>query len=424
MKTSASLSSAALDPTASPVTSSNYTNEDSGMPKSSTATANSTMHSRVPIIHPFTAQVNPSLDLSSSTRLNAKRKTNESPLVSFEGDGHESSSKQHELGTHTSNNSLRKDHPPRPSSFLSFASLEEKKARNERKSTSERPKSVSKGKGGQRNSHEEKPKIHFSCKETWRDPNVVVFSEARAIPSYVAKSAFCASNPFRVQSFTEFVINPIYDPPRHLKNYKALKATTEMEEVQVGNADSVQLVKARIKQVSSIPFHPVGKATLDEMIVFMCAGELFFKWNSTLTSDNKKFEERYFWLDGKQCSLMWALPGVIITFSQLQLRTVVKITTDCISVGDRVLYRMILHGKKKLVLGTPQHILFDQWFAVLDYLISPNASHGAPGLWQRPSDLPITHVGRWEARYSPLDAEIIEAKNNEPRRFKSSAWTD
>lgn len=320
--------------------------------------------------------------------------------------------------------SLRMDHPHHSSSFLSTASLKEQKVRNEKKSTSQRSKSANKGKGGHHSSHEEKEKIHFSCKETWHDPNVVVFSEARAIPSYVAKSAFCASNPFRVQSFTDFVIDPIYDPPRHLKTYKALKATTEMEEVQLGNEDSVQLMKARIKQVSSIPFHPVGKATLDEMIVFMCAGELFFKWPSTLASDNNNFSKRYFWLDGKQCSLMWGFPGVIITFSQLKLRTIVKITTDCISVGGRVLYRMILHGKRKLVWGTPQHILFDQWFAVLDYLISPNASRGAPGLWQRPSDLPITHVGRWEARYSPLDAEIIEAKNNEPRRFKSSAWSD
>lgn len=269
-----------------------------------------------------------------------------------------------------------------------------------------------------------KGEIRFKSKETWSGPCQIGIREPRVRPSYVAKSAFCAMNPFRVQSFTDFVMDPIYGPPKHIQDYKAVTTVSDMDGAHPDNLDSVQAAKAQIRQLTSAPFHPVGKATLDEMIVFLCAGDLFFKWPSMRSSDNRKYQRRYFWLDGKRCSLMWSLPGVLITFSQLRLQSVEKVTTDCITVHDRVLYRMILFSKDVLVFGTPHRILFDQWYAVLQYIISPNALHGAPGLWQRPSAVPITRVGHWESRYSPLYAELLDAKQKEPKLYQNATWSD
>lgn len=288
-------------------------------------------------------------------------------------------------------------------------------------SVKRRSRNTSRRSKTERSNHRE---IFFSSKETWTGPPRTVFQDSRVRPRYVATSAFCAKNPFRVQSFTDFVMDPIYDAPTDLRDYKAVINPADIDGVRAEYVDSVQAVKAQVKEVSSIPYHQVGKATLEESIIFLCAGNIFFKWPSVLHSDKESFHRRYFWLDAKRCSLTWAVPGLLITFSQLRLRSVMKMTTDCITVRDREIYRMILLGKKVLVFGTPHRILFDQWYAVLRYIISPNSLHGAPGLWQRPSALPIARMGRWESRYSPLYAELLDSKEKEPKLYQSTVWSD
>lgn len=258
--------------------------------------------------------------------------------------------------------------------------------------------------------------------EAVRDRNAVRFIEPQNSATYVAKSSFCAQNPFRTQTLADFTIDPDYSTPAHIKEYKAVSTSAGVEGLRAVKVNSIQALKDRFKHAACTPYMPVGKGTLDEMIMYLCAGEWFMRWHWTHCADPKKYKRRYFWLDGERCSLMWALSESIVSFSQLKLRSVERMVSDCVSVNGKVIFRMQLYGEKILVFGTEHRLLFDQWFSVLRYIISPNNGHGVPGLWQRPSHSTVTRVGRWASRYSPLQAELLN--DIQFKSKKNTGWTE
>eukprot|EP00796_Vickermania_ingenoplastis_P012910 gene12910-8767_t len=239
--------------------------------------------------------------------------------------------------------------------------------------------------------------------------------------SFVVKSSFCTQNPFRVQSFTDFTINPDYSAPPSMKDYKAVATTSGMEGLRAVKMDSIQALKDQFQRAATASFRPMGRVSLDEVLMYLCAGEWFWKWRVEHILDIQKRQRRYFWLNGDRCALMWAMSDSVITFSQLSLRSVVEITPDCVTVNGKVMYRMTLHSEKTLIFGTEHRILFDQWYAVLQYIVSPNYKHGVAGLWKRPSVSTTTAEGKWASRYSPLQAELMEDARN---KAQSTTWTD
>lgn len=233
---------------------------------------------------------------------------------------------------------------------------------------------------------------------------------------YVAKSSFCSQNPFRLQTFTDFTISPNYAPPPHLKRYTAV--TVGSRALQTVKIDSIQAIKEQFKRAFPTSYTPGGSSRIEDMLIYLCAGEWFWKWDSR--SNTRK--RRYFWLNGNKCALMWSVSQSVLSFSQLNLRSVVKTTSDCITVGEKVIYRMKLCAENTLVFGTEHRILFDQWYAVLRYIISPNSEHGVPGLWKRPSVLRTNTGGDWSSRYSPLHTELTRSMQG--KTALSTAWTD
>lgn len=239
---------------------------------------------------------------------------------------------------------------------------------------------------------------------------------------FVAQSAFCAQNPFRVQNFTDFSINPKYDYPPNMKDYRPMVSALAPQWLHSTISDGVQAIKEQFKHVPSISASVHGKVTLEEMITNVCAGEYFLRWTRQLF--NEKSKKYYFWMNTKRYLLCWRSGLSFTTVSKLRLRSVLKIVPECISFEGKPMYRMIVHGEKLLIFGTRHRSLFDQWYEVLRCITAANAYQGVPALWKRPTASLPKRVNQWNLRYTPLEEVLITDAKTRNHVSNDIGWTD
>lgn len=236
---------------------------------------------------------------------------------------------------------------------------------------------------------------------------------------YVVKSCFCSQNPFRVQTFTDFTIHPDYSCPSDVKSYSVAMATQEGSErgFQMGSLASII---SRYRLHAGSAFSLKEETNFEETLMYLCAGEWFWKWKRR---EGKTYKRFYFWLNGAQGTLHWALTDTFVSFSQLRLRSIVKVSADSVvHVDNKTIYRMTVDGERCLVFGTENRLLFDQWFSVLRSISASNNVLGVPGLWKRPSTSAVIREDRWASRYNPLEALLAE--ESKQRSSQVGAWTD
>lgn len=252
----------------------------------------------------------------------------------------------------------------------------------------------------------------------------------------------CKRNPFRVQSFEDFCVDPRYDAPADYLHYIDATRTSGRGDqdfhahrsdlfirrllhmaqstgaqssaawrggrpTELGDMTSTQAVPYSAEAVQSRLQQM--RSALDET----SRGAWFLKWTRT-----NRVHRRFVWLDIEAGKLLWSSsPQYTFSSSQLDLTEVAHMTNQLLSdsLSHRRFYQFTFHMTcRNITLATELREKFKLWYTLLRQLTMANSVCSIPGLWSRPSQKDARVGGRgamsqWMTRYSPLQAILDSA---------------
>ncbi|CAJ1028038.1 putative Meiotic cell cortex C-terminal pleckstriny [Leishmania shawi] len=230
------------------------------------------------------------------------------------------------------------------------------------------------------------------------------------VQRYVAQTAYTQRNPFRTQSFEEFVGNPQYHPPPGFDSYSQAIATRvySFESSRISQGDLMMRSLLDAAHPSTAEERGKVKVLLSSTLEKLKVGDWFYKWTRV-----NHVQRRYVWLNLQRGTLMWSSSAKksAVFNSEVKLSTVMSVTPECLQVEMpvRFFYRMSINTQDRCIsLATEIRNKFDVWYHVLLQLTVQNSACGVPGVWGRPSNS-VNAAGwgtasRWTSRYSPLAA--------------------